>query len=311
MKILFISRSGKQFVVLPFIQRQFESLRKENIDVKHYVIKEEGIKGYINAWKHLINHKNTYDIIHAHYAYSFYPVVLSFSKAKKVISFMGSDLYGVIGKGKVRRIINIVLSQIVAFLADFIIVKSEEMKTFLPQLYYSKVKVIPNGVDLNKFKKINKKDACKKLNLPTKNYLLFLGDTQDRRKNFQFIIENKYEIEKMGYEILTPYPVDPDLVPLYINISDALVMPSLKEGSPNVIKETLACGKPFLSTDVGDVRELVEYSNLSSLFSDSSDFIDKLAIIKDSVNRTQSKFYEDYSTESIAKKIVSLYKNLL
>src|SRR5439155_20202719 len=52
--------------------------------------------------------------------------------------------------------------------------------------------------------------------------------------------------------------VPPGLVPLYLNASDCLVLASVTEGSPNIVKEALACNLPVVATDVGDVAERVK-----------------------------------------------------
>ena len=43
-------------------------------------------------------------------------------------------------------------------------------------------------------------------------------------------------------------------VPIWINASDVLLMTSLHEGSPTIVKEALACNLPVVSVDVGDVH---------------------------------------------------------
>lgn len=51
-------------------------------------------------------------------------------------------------------------------------------------------------------------------------------------------------------------PVRQDQLPAWYQAADAVVLSSRSEGLPNVFREALACGRPFLSTDVGSVREI-------------------------------------------------------
>jgi glycosyltransferase involved in cell wall biosynthesis len=46
-------------------------------------------------------------------------------------------------------------------------------------------------------------------------------------------------------------------VPIWLNASDVVLLTSLHEGSPNIIKEALACDLPVVSVDVGDVCERI------------------------------------------------------
>jgi glycosyltransferase involved in cell wall biosynthesis len=141
----------------------------------------------------------------------------------------------------------------VARRADAVIVVSEHMKKFIPASI--KAHVIPSGIDFQLFRPLPKEEARRKLSLdPDEKLVLFVGRPTQARKRF--------EISKRAVEILnrtTParlivaWSVPHTDIPLYMNASDALVFTSMQEGSPNVVKEALACNLPVVSVEVGDV----------------------------------------------------------
>jgi len=51
--------------------------------------------------------------------------------------------------------------------------------------------------------------------------------------------------------------VKPELLPPWYRAADALVLPSLREGWPNVVLEALACGTPVLATAIWGTPEIL------------------------------------------------------
>jgi glycosyltransferase involved in cell wall biosynthesis len=58
-----------------------------------------------------------------------------------------------------------------------------------------------------------------------------------------------------GVELVLGWGVPHDRMPYLMNAADALIFTSLQEGSPNAVKEALACNLPVVSVPVGDVAE--------------------------------------------------------
>ena len=111
------------------------------------------------------------------------------------------------------------------------------------------------------FRPINPREARAKLGWSeNKRYILFPGNPDTPRKGFplaQRLVLNASEQIHETLELISLKCVIPDLVPFYMNACDVMVMTSFIEGSPNVVKEAMACDLPIVAVPVGDVSELL------------------------------------------------------
>ena len=264
MKVLFVSSSRKGRGMSPFVKSQMESLIHNGILVNYYLIEGRGFKNYllsINKIRKIIK-TDHFDLIHAHYNLCgiVSKLALMNRNEKLVVSLMGDDLYGTYDKGDNlthKGRLNILLSKLFIPIYDGIIIKSARMLNFIHKKHQNKVRVIPNGVDFEKFKPMNKFEAKSTLGKSeNRKLILFLNDVNDPRKNYSLFTESLHYI-KQDVDVMTPYPVPDDLIPVYLNACDVFVHVSKLEGSSNLVKEAIACNCKMVVTDVGDAKELL------------------------------------------------------
>ena len=243
-----------------FIKRQADFLTAAGVAVEVFPFK--GAKNplnYLKAWWQLqrkLRHER-YDLIHAQFGQS--GLLALPKRSPMIVTFRGSDLLGTVSDRTGRHlsvsVIHQTLSRIVAAQADAVIVVSEHMKSQLrPSI---QAHVIPSGIDFSFFRRTDKKVARQRLGLPLNEKLvLFVGRPTQARKRC-YLAEQAIEILKdsMPAQLVVAWRVPHTDIPLYMSACDALVFTSMQEGSPNVVKEALACDLPVVSVPVGDVAE--------------------------------------------------------
>jgi glycosyltransferase involved in cell wall biosynthesis len=248
-RVLFISSGNSKIGISSIIKAQGESLRKQGVDLTYFTIKGKGIKGYLKNIKPLriFLKENDFDIIHAHYSMSAFVASLAGAKPL-VVSLMGSDV-------KSDRFFKFFIKLFNRFSWSKIIVKSEDMKR---SLGIRDVSIIPNGVDFDRYKPMNQ-DRCKKeLDWDlTKKHVLFAANPERAEKNFNLAKEAVELLNDSNTELKVLIDVPNDKMPLHHNAADVVLLTSLWEGSPNVIKEAMACNRPIVSSDVGDVKKII------------------------------------------------------
>ena len=100
---------------------------------------------------------------------------------------------------------------------------------------------------------------------------------------------------------------------LILNASDLLLVTSLSETGPIIVKEALACNCPIISTNVGDVQKLIR--NVQNCYLSSynpEDIKKKINLVFRNNKRTNGhRVIKNFNLENIAYKIIHVYKNTL
>ena len=304
MRVLFVYRGYGKYLLNSKVELQRKSLINDEIKIDNFCLGKGNLSGYFSAIKNIriTLKENDYDLIHAHYSFSGFAARLS-TKKPVICSLMGSDIFG---KGWLLGSITKIFYK---FLWKFTIVKSKEMQRKFPN-----AKIVPNGVNFSKFKPINPVDAIKITNFKNSNRnIIFVANSPKAKVKNLFLAKRSIEIlndSNVKFHIVSQKSIDE--LPFYYNAADVLLLTSLSEGSPNVIKEAMACNCPIVATNVGDVREVISDTIGCYITSfEPHDVADKLKMALEFNGRTNGREkISNLSSEVIAKKIISIYKEV-
>jgi teichuronic acid biosynthesis glycosyltransferase TuaC len=302
---------------------QMQSLIKEGVQLHYgHFSQRKSIVKTIAAAKQIrkLCKEHQIDIVHSMWGTTTALLCTLVSPKPVVVSFCGSDLLGTYntnGKNKLSSYVNILCSQLAAFLSAKIICKSEVLKSKLWNINKRKAEVIPNGVDLEQFKPINQSEARLKLGIKHSNpMVLFFSGNNQIVKNKPLAMASLFELKKTlpQAELLEAINISHNDIHLYYNACDVLLLTSFHEGSNNSVKEAIACGLPIVTVNVGDVSERLKNVNQSIIVPayDEKQIANSLYQIL--LKRERSNGFvvaQEFSLETIAKKIISIYKQIL
>jgi len=201
-----------------------------------------------------------YDLVHANYGLTAPHAVLQ-ARLPVVVSLWGSDL-----AGRYRHV-----SRFATRFADAVVVMSEAMADDLGRDCH----VVPHGVDLDMFRPEPTEAARDRLGWrDDARYVLFPYPEGRAVKDYpraERVVDAARDRVDADLVLQSVEGVDHEDMATYFNAADVLLLTSRREGSPNVVKEALACNLPVVSTDVGDVRERVAGVTASRVSDDDAD----------------------------------------
>lgn len=308
-----------------FVEQQIKSLIDIKVDVRVLFVDRArgGMREYFKLGQRIRTYCSEFhpDIVHAMYGGVMGDVVVRAVKSvPTVVSICGSDVLGELLSGTIRKLIagyGVLASRHAVRNASGVVVKSKNLLDVLPHdVSREKIRIIPNGVDLERFQPIDRDVCCKRLGWPRDVFhILFPTNSGDPRKRIGLALEATQALNRLGQraELHQLKGVAHQDVPVWLNASDVVLLTSLHEGSPNVIKEALACERPIVSVDVGDIRERIEeIEGCYIANATQTDLVAKLSLVRASSRKVESRTkMQEISLEQVARRLEKFYGELL
>jgi len=302
-----------------FIKTQVDSLTARGVDMDLLFI--NGDRSRLNYLWAIFRlywrvYRRRYDLVHAHYGLSGLIARLQ-ARYPLVVSYCGNDLYGSPSPDEMPSRVTLFLAwwnKQLASRVDAVIVKSQAMATMLPKV---SAEVIPNGVDFDLFYPMDMRECRTKLGLDKeKLYTLYPYQKSSIKKGYHVLeaaVEEFNRTSDRRMEVLPVYGVSNTEMPLYMNAVDVIVLPSLWEGSPNAIKEAMACNTRIVATPVGDIPELLGRIEGCMLCKRSArDIAEKLALVMKTPLKTRGReTIGRLRIEAIADRVIDVYGRVL
>ena len=327
MKILIVaSDKGGRFA--PFIEEQIAALQVTGVQVVRYAIKGKGIRGYLRelpALKRMIRAERP-DIVHAHFGLS--GLLANMQRLVPVVTtYHGSDI-------NVPKILR--LSKIAMRLSAwniFVSKRNVEIAFGCSDNNTSRLKnhstLLPCGINIPKpWSELQNQQVGQltlnqwvqeKLSADVK-HVLFAGAFDNAVKDPELakavctsllasspLASRLILLELKGY--------NRDQVTALMYNCDALLMTSKTEGSPQVIKEAMACGRPIVSVDVGDVAERTSgvegcYLVPSREPAAIAEALQQAISFKGRTNGRERIIEMGLTNEQIAEHLITIYKKV-
>jgi glycosyltransferase involved in cell wall biosynthesis len=275
------------------------------------------------------------------------PFVMFCRRNSKVITLHGRILHGVrLKQSRVIAWMYGVVESLCLRHSAAVIAVDEGTKGFYEKQYpwlTKKISVIPIGIDLAKFKVLDRGSMRAKWGFGSGDKVVMFVGRLEIEKDLGFLIESfrmvlgqvpnarlvlvgdgrdRKRLEDMAKD-LSPKEVlfmgaqKPDCIPEIMNCADVVVLCSLFEGSPTTVKEALACGVPVVTAPVGDVADIVRDRMVGRIVPKDAGQYSR-AIVEvlysedaESLRRECVKAATEFGFDHIGRRTVNLYEELI
>ncbi len=269
MKIAWVSSFSPDSIgVNVFLKPLAEELKNLGFELDLFNVGDlYSYRKFLSAHKSLSSVAGEYDLIHSQWG-SGCAFLTSTIPGKKILTLRGSDWWFVnkswFRPSELRTILGPALSRFCLSKFNAITVVSQQMSLDVKR--FNKIirpLVLPTPIDLAFFPILNMYEARARLGYEDDNskWILFVSAKNDTERKRPHLARQAYEYASNllpDVKFFAISGVSRELIPLWYCASNVLLLTSTHEGWPNVIKESLACNTPFVSTNVGDLRDLAD-----------------------------------------------------
>jgi len=275
------------------------------------------------------------------------PFVLFCHKNPKVITLHGRILHGVrLKQSRVRAILYRMVESLCLRRCAAVIAVDEGTREFYETEYpwlKARLRVVPIGIDLAKFRVMDRNVLRAKWEFGDGNRIVMFVGRLELEKDLGFLIDSfrivlrqvpnaqlvfvgdgreRGHLEELAKD-LTPDRVlfmgaqKPDSMPEIINCADVSVLCSLYEGSPTSVKEALACGVPVVSTQVGDVAQVISNSLVGRIVPKDTDQYSRAIVEflskedREDTRRECVKAASEFGFDQIGARTIKVYEELV
>ena len=263
------TRQGGRVRTIPFIEAQAEGLRAGGHLVVLGALEERtsprGVVRNIRRLRREVDDSGAM-VVHAQYGTVTAAVGAMVAQGRPlVVSFCGDDLLGTPNPGlrwRVREAISRRIGLAGGWRAARVIEKSDSLEDALPRRLRKRAVVLPNGVDIDVFAERDKAQCRRELGWSSDDRVVVFNasnSTNQTVKNLPLAQEviARCTQEGKGPRLHLISGVSHATIPVLLNAADCLLVTSLHEGSPNIVKEAMACNLPVVSVPCGDVAQRV------------------------------------------------------
>lgn len=289
----------------PFFDQQVRVLERNGVSCTVRTVpgtaRERSVREYLRLYLRTLRQTGGFDLIHANYGLTA-PLALAQPTRPVVVSLWGTDLFGPYER----------VSRVAARLADAVVVMSEEMAAAVDCPCH----VVPHGIDRELFRPLPQSWAREQVGWRADaSHVLFPYDPSREVKAFpraETVVERAADRLTQPVELHAVSGVDHEQVPIYMNAADAMLLTSRHEGSPNAVKEALACSLPVVAVPVGDVPSLLGGVEGSHVCATDDDLVAALVEVLTTPDRGDGRERSRaFSLDRMGEELVGIYRDVL